>query len=52
MLEVTADKVTVMDKKTKKKRELPYGVCVWSTGVAPVPLTQDFMKTVPEQGKG
>lgn len=50
--EVTADKVTVVDKKTKEKKQLPYGVCVWSTGIAATPLTEAFMASVPEQGKG
>lgn len=50
--EVTADKVSVQDKKTGEIKHLPYGLCVWSTGVAPTPLTQQFMAQVPEQGKG
>lgn len=49
---MTADKVIITDKKTKEKKEMPYGVCVWSTGVAPIPLTKQFMAQVPEQGKG
>ena len=49
---MTADNVTVVDKKTGESRNLPYGLCVWSTGVAPTPLTEKFMKKVREQGKG
>ncbi len=49
---MTADGVTVMDKKTKELRKIPYGVCVWSTGVAATPLTNKLMTRIPEQGKG
>lgn len=49
---VTAEKVTVQDKKTGVIKEMPYGLCVWSTGVAPAELTKQFMAKVPEQGKG
>jgi NADH dehydrogenase FAD-containing subunit len=49
---VTANKVTVQDKKSGVKEEMPYGLCVWSTGVAPTDLTMQFMAKVPEQGKG
>ena len=45
--------LVIMDKKTKEKREVPYGVCVWATGVAPVPITKSFMEAIPEQlGRG
>lgn len=50
--EVTADCITVMDKKTRKTEQVPYGLCVWSTGVAPIPLTKKFLAKVPQQGKG
>ena len=33
VLEVSNDAVTVMDKRTKQKRRLKFGVCVWSTGL-------------------
>ena len=49
---MTADKVIVQDKKTGVNQEMPYGLCVWSTGVAPTDLTMQFMANVPEQGKG
>ena len=44
--------MVVMDKKTKKLEEIPYGMCVWATGVSPVPITTSFMASIPEQGQG
>ena len=50
--EVKKNSLVIMDKKTKLKEEVPYGLCVWSTGVSPTPLTKSFMGSIPEQGKG
>lgn len=40
VLSVDRGSAVVMDKKTKKKSVLPFGVCVWSTGLAANPLTR------------
>ena len=45
-------KVIILDKKTKVQEEVPYGLCLWATGVSPVPVTKTFMAAIPEQGQG
>ena len=49
---VGPDVISVTDKKTKVVDKYPYGICVWSTGVAPLPVTKTIMERVPAQGKG
>ena len=44
VLEVKEGSVVVKDKKSGNVREVPYGVCVWSTGVASIPLTKALME--------
>jgi len=46
---VTEKNVEVLDKKTKQTSLLPYGLVLWSTGVAPLPLTKDMCESLPEQ---
>eukprot|EP00937_MAST-01D_sp_MAST-1D-sp2_P007813 g7813.t1 len=46
---VGPEAITCMDKKTKRLYEIPYGLCVWSTGVGPRPLTRALIDKVPEQ---
>ena len=41
--------LTIYDKKTKKSRELPYGMCIWATGVSARPITRQLIETIPEQ---
>lgn len=48
-MEVTPDEVVLQDKKTKKITRVPYGMCVWSTGVAPRDLTRKLIEKIPEQ---
>ena len=36
---VKANQATVMDKKTKQVDVIPFGVCVWSTGLGCLPIT-------------
>ena len=36
---------SVMCKKTKKVEKLPFGVCVWSTGLGTAPLIKSIMAT-------
>jgi hypothetical protein len=33
VMSVEANQVVVMDKATKQKQTLPFGICVWSTGL-------------------
>jgi len=46
---VTEKTVDVMDKSTKAVRHVPYGTCIWSTGVGQLPLVREFIKGLPEQ---
>ena len=41
---VDVELITVTDGATKQQGELPYGMCVWATGVAPLPVTKTFMQ--------
>ena len=52
MTEVTAKDLCIKDKLTNVTERVPYGICVWSTGVAPVPITKTIMERIPAQGKG
>lgn len=42
----------MLDKVTKETERRPYGVCVWSTGVAPLPITTTIIQRVTGQNKG
>ena len=42
----------MMDKKTREEVSVPYGICVWSTGVAPQSITKTIMNRIPYQNKG
>lgn len=47
--EVFPDRVAFMQTEadgTKVRKELPYGLCVWSTGVGQAPITQDIVKSL------
>lgn len=41
--------VLLMDAKTKEMTKLPYGVCVWSTGIAPHTLTAKLIDKIEKQ---
>lgn len=49
VLEVDKDIIKVLDKKTKSKREIPFGLVVWATGVSPGKLVTQLMSQLPEQ---
>ena len=42
--EVKAEAVLYLDKKTGKMMELPFGMCVWSTGIDTVAFTKQLME--------
>ena len=44
--------LSMVDKKTREEICVPYGICVWSTGVAPQPITKTIMNRIPYQKKG
>ena len=46
---MTEKNVEVLDKKTNQTSLHPYGLVVWSTGVAPQPLTKALCESLPEQ---
>lgn len=41
--------ICLQDGKTKEIQQLPYGMCVWSAGIAPRQLTKDMIKAIPDQ---
>jgi NADH dehydrogenase FAD-containing subunit len=47
--EVTPTDVVVQDAKTKEIRKLPFGVCVWSTGITQAPLARNIADQIPNQ---
>jgi len=46
---VTERDVEVFDKKTGKTTTYPTGLVIWATGIAPLPLTKEICKSLPEQ---
>lgn len=38
--EVSPQVISVLDKSTKSKKQIPYGVAIWATGVGALPLTK------------
>lgn len=46
---VSEDGIGVLDKATKEKSELPYGLVVWATGVSPGPLAKKLISQLQEQ---
>ncbi|KYQ93787.1 calcium-binding EF-hand domain-containing protein [Tieghemostelium lacteum] len=49
VIEVKKDAIVVLKKGDTKPYEIPFGMCVWATGVGPSQLTKTFCETVPEQ---
>lgn len=49
---VNPDTLVIKDKKTKTDVSVPYGICVWSTGIAPQTISKTIMERVPYQKKG
>ena len=41
--------VTVKDITKNEIHDVPFGTCVWSTGIAPQELTKKVMKKIPGQ---
>lgn len=51
VLEVREKELVVFDTKTQKTSTIPYGVCVWSTGVKQQPLIETIAKSLPNSAK-
>ena len=49
---VNSRSLSMMDKRAHKEISVPYGICVWSTGVAPQPVTKTIMDRIPYQRNG
>nr|AOE43311.1 calcium-binding EF-hand domain-containing protein [Synstelium polycarpum] len=47
--EVKPNKIVVLSKIDKKSYEIPFGICVWATGVGPCKITSKFCDSIPEQ---
>ena len=39
----------MFDKKTGETTTYPTGLVIWSTGIAPLPLTKEIRESLPEQ---
>lgn len=48
-MEVFPKHIEYINKKENKKVIIPYGICVWSTGIKPIPLSEDLIKIIPNQ---
>eukprot|EP00002_Diphylleia_rotans_P012485 TRINITY_DN2440_c0_g1_i2.p1 TRINITY_DN2440_c0_g1~~TRINITY_DN2440_c0_g1_i2.p1 ORF type:complete len:479 (-),score=109.76 TRINITY_DN2440_c0_g1_i2:172-1608(-) len=49
--EVGPNVITIVDKMTKKKEEIHFGLCLWATGISPRPLIKDLIQALPGQTK-
>lgn len=49
MTEVEDKTMHLMDSRTKEKRQMSYGMCIWCAGVAPRDITKELMKDIPGQ---
>ncbi|EGG21711.1 calcium-binding EF-hand domain-containing protein [Cavenderia fasciculata] len=49
VVEVNETTLKVMSKNDKKEYEIPFGMCIWATGVGPRTLTRKFCASVPDQ---
>ncbi|KAI4338703.1 hypothetical protein MLD38_023728 [Melastoma candidum] len=50
VLGISDKEITVKTKSKGEAHQVPYGLVVWSTGIGPRPLVQDFMEQI-DQGK-
>eukprot|EP01132_Coremiostelium_polycephalum_P005421 gene5421-6760_t len=48
-LEVKPDRLVVRKKGSTENVEIPFGLCVWATGVGPNKLTKHLCESIPEQ---
>lgn len=47
VLEVKETNLMISDKKSGIKIDVPYGICIWSTGNGPTELTQKIQAKLP-----
>lgn len=48
VVKVNPTSVVYKDKSTGKQEEVPFGVCLWSTGVGMTPLVKSLVLKLPE----
>ncbi|KAG0316422.1 hypothetical protein BGZ97_006875 [Linnemannia gamsii] len=48
VVKVNPTSVVYKDKSTGKQEEVPFGVCLWSTGVGMTPLVKSLVQKLPE----
>jgi NADH dehydrogenase FAD-containing subunit len=41
--------LTIFDKGSNSTKFVPYGLCVWTTGIKQIPLIEKFVATIPSQ---
>jgi len=49
VLSVEPDRVECFDRTKKENSSIPYGICVWCTGIMAPPLIESIIKSIPEQ---
>jgi len=47
--EIDKNNMHLMDSKTKERRQMNYGMCVWCAGISPRDLTKQLITDIPEQ---
>ena len=48
---VEKENIVILDKATNQKTPVPYGTCIWSTGVAQTELAKSLITSLPETQK-
>lgn len=51
VVEVKEHSVVLFDKRTKSQYEIPCGMVVWATGIAPTPITLNLISKLKEKGQ-
>lgn len=49
VVDVMPNELTVMDKHTQERQALPFGVCIWTTGIAMRPLVRRIAERIGTQ---
>jgi len=51
VLSVEKDKLLIFDKNKNENIFLPFGLCIWSTGIDPIPLVKDLCTQLQSKGQ-
>jgi NADH:ubiquinone reductase (non-electrogenic) len=47
--EVKPNEIVIRDTKTNEESRIPFGICVWSTGITQAPLVKQICSQIPRQ---